>query len=134
MLDPASQQNLLRSDLPPAVEVSESDDGRPVDVLVESKRDEPAQGDGFAARAPPPAAPQSANNNLNPYAPPDWFQDPPLVNPNPRPAVRASAARPTQQKILSDTLTAITSLQQCVASLAAVVQNAPPTPQREIPN
>ena len=133
-MQPASAQpTLLRSTLPPVVELSQSESEQAADDQPDVQNGEPAQSEisRFAEFS------RNANAG-NPYAPPDWPQDPPLVNPNSRAAAEADIAplRPdqpeqNQHKMLSDTITAISALQQCVASLAAVVQNAPPPQARQ---
>ena len=117
---------------PPQVEISDYEFGQASDDQEEAKRHEPD-----ADQTPPPAPnPVHANPNpINPYAPEGWIHRPQEDNPNPPPQgdQRSGVARPDQQRILSETLTAITSLQRCVASLAAAVQGSP-NPRQERTN
>ena len=63
---------------------------------------------------------------LNPWAPAGWARDlPPKVEPYAKTQQQGSA-QPTTQQLLQKTLAAITSLQQCVATLATTVITKPP--------
>ena len=67
--------------------------------------------------------PQRASN---PWAPVGWSPDlPPIIEVAAAPQ-RQSAAQPTTQQLLGQTLAALTSLQNCMATLVATVNPRPP--------
>ena len=71
----------------------------------------------------------------NPWAPDNWPPDLPPSVEVPTAPPRHSAAQPTAQQLLAQTLAAVTSLQNCIATLTATVHtqkpSVPPPPPRQ---
>ena len=62
----------------------------------------------------------------NPWAPVGWSQDLPPRIEVPVASQQHSAAQPTAQQLLAQTLAAVTSLQSCMATFAATIHTRPP--------
>ena len=77
----------------------------------------------------------TSRGTSNPWAPADWSPDLPPDIEVPVGPQQPSAAQPTTQQLMAQTLAAVTSLQNCIATLAATGHTrpppVPPTPPRQ---
>ena len=120
MASRTTEQSWLRSSRPPVIDISEADNESLRDDDDGVNNDAHQQGDAPAAEA------SQAQEGQNPWAPNGWSHDlPPKVELAVDPQ-RQGAALQITQRLLEKTLTAITSLQQSVATLTATVQANPP--------
>ena len=78
---------------------------------------------------------ETSQATANPWAPDNWPPDLPPSVEVPAALPQHSAAQPTAQQLLAQTLAAVTSLQNCIATLTATVHtqkpSIPPPPPRQ---
>ena len=114
-----TEQARLRSTRP-VIDISEPDAESLRDGDDEIIGEEHKQGDALAVEASQP------QGEPNPWAPIGWSPDLPPKVELAATSQRQSAAQPTTQQLLGKAVAAITSLQQCMATLAAMVHPKPP--------